>query len=275
MVTMREDGFYKAARGITTLEEILRVVFYSDSDMAYPQDADLIVRLIDGEEVEFERPKEKTPSMPAAPDCTLSQQEIQLPSTEIPPSQTSFPSQPPHPAQSLHPYQSPRVTYPSQPTQLAHSYQTMPSPQLATEASFPTIGTEEMLKMGPLENPLSQESLQGKNKKDHGEKYRIRFEADTITLEQDRIQKFFQYYLSLKNEFGEKISEDLLADFIDFIVYYTTLSQKKYGAVFVEFYLKVIDESPKIFLQFQGYNLRESSPYTQKIRGQRLMEFLT
>jgi len=94
-------------------------------------------------------------------------------------------------------------------------------------------------------------------------------------LEQDRIQDFFQNYISLKNEFGEKLSDDLLKDFIDFIVYHTTLSQEKYGAVFVEFYLKVIEEHPSIFLQFQGYNLHEPSPYYHRMRGQRLMEFLT
>jgi len=204
MVTMREDGFYKAAQGITTLEEILRVVFYSDSDMASSIDADLVIRMIDGEEMPIQ------------------------------------------------------------------------TPQGPNEVTSPPISPQGFEKQESSQNPRPSDTLPQKNTvRDQGERYRIRFEADTITLEQDRIQDFFQKYLTLKNEFGGKISEDLLEDFIDFIVYYTTLSQKKYGAVFVEFYLKVIEEYPKIFLQFQGYNQHEPSAYSQKMRGQRLMEFLT
>jgi len=36
LVSMQEDGFYKAAKGITSLEEILRVVKYNDSDAQLP-----------------------------------------------------------------------------------------------------------------------------------------------------------------------------------------------------------------------------------------------
>ncbi|MDY6844615.1 MAG: GspE/PulE family protein, partial [Thermodesulfobacteriota bacterium] len=45
LISMREDGFYKATRGITSLEEILRVVFYNESDEFSPLSADKIITL--------------------------------------------------------------------------------------------------------------------------------------------------------------------------------------------------------------------------------------
>ena len=50
MISMREDGFYKATQGITNLEEVLRVIFYSDAEAALLRDADEIIRHINGEE---------------------------------------------------------------------------------------------------------------------------------------------------------------------------------------------------------------------------------
>jgi type IV pilus assembly protein PilB len=44
MVTMREDGFYKAVKGITSLDEIQRVIFYAEVDELYPRTAGEIVR---------------------------------------------------------------------------------------------------------------------------------------------------------------------------------------------------------------------------------------
>ncbi len=257
MVTMREDGFYKAAQGITTLEEILRVVFYSDADMESFQDADFVIRMIDGEEIPL------PPSEIAAAQTVQPHQ----------PFQPTQPTQPPQESQTFQPTQTPQPHQPFQPTQPTQPPQT---PQGPNEVTSPPIRPQGLDKQEFSQNTMSSDTLPRKNTvKYQGERYRIRFEADTITLEQDRIQDFFQKYLSLKNEFGGKISEDLLEDFIDFIVYYTTLSQKKYGAVFVEFYLKVIEEYPKIFLQFQVYNQHEPSAYSQRMRGQRLMEFLT
>ena len=95
--------------------------------------------------------------------------------------------------------------------------------------------------------------------------YRVRFEVDTISLEQDRIRDLFQKYQSLKSVNSERMCpEDLLTDFIDFILYYTTLAQRKYGAIFVEFFLKMIKgKGPKIFIQFQKSiqpSLSQSSP---------------
>ncbi|MBE9531194.1 MAG: Flp pilus assembly complex ATPase component TadA [Proteobacteria bacterium] len=45
LVTMRDDGFYKASMGITSLEEIVRVVFNSDSDKFTPRAADDLIAM--------------------------------------------------------------------------------------------------------------------------------------------------------------------------------------------------------------------------------------
>jgi len=118
------------------------------------------------------------------------------------------------------------------------------------------------------------------------EVYRVRFEADTVSLEQDRIRDLFQRYRSLKSLFGEDVSEDLLTDFIDFILYHTALARRKNGAVFVEYFLKIVEgKGPKIFAQFQSCKTKQSPPaspaaspplysYFEKVRGKRLMEFM-
>jgi len=43
LISMREDGFFKATTGITSLEEVLRVVFYNESDQQSARSADDIV----------------------------------------------------------------------------------------------------------------------------------------------------------------------------------------------------------------------------------------
>lgn len=48
MISMREDGFYKAANGITTLEEIIRVVFHNESDDLAPRSVEEVMRLCEG-----------------------------------------------------------------------------------------------------------------------------------------------------------------------------------------------------------------------------------
>jgi hypothetical protein len=48
MVSMREDGFYKAARGITSLEEVLRVVYHNESDVETARTANEVVTLSEG-----------------------------------------------------------------------------------------------------------------------------------------------------------------------------------------------------------------------------------
>ena len=50
LISMREDGFYKATRGITSLEEITRVVFHGESDDLAPRSAKEVVALCEGKE---------------------------------------------------------------------------------------------------------------------------------------------------------------------------------------------------------------------------------
>jgi type II secretory ATPase GspE/PulE/Tfp pilus assembly ATPase PilB-like protein len=50
LISMAEDGFYKAAMGITTLEEVLRVVFVNNCDAAVPYGAGQIIELCGGRE---------------------------------------------------------------------------------------------------------------------------------------------------------------------------------------------------------------------------------
>lgn len=45
MISMREDGFYKAAKGITTLEEIIRVCFHNESDELDARSAESVIGL--------------------------------------------------------------------------------------------------------------------------------------------------------------------------------------------------------------------------------------
>lgn len=49
LISMHEDGFYKATKGITSLEEVVRVVFYNESDGLTPRSAEEIVALCEKE----------------------------------------------------------------------------------------------------------------------------------------------------------------------------------------------------------------------------------
>jgi len=50
LVSMAEDGFYKAAQGITTLQEVLRVVFVNACDASVPYNLDNLMAYCDGAE---------------------------------------------------------------------------------------------------------------------------------------------------------------------------------------------------------------------------------
>ncbi len=47
MISMREDGLYKATKGITSMEEVMRVVYLNDADLDAPRTIDEIVALIE------------------------------------------------------------------------------------------------------------------------------------------------------------------------------------------------------------------------------------
>jgi type IV pilus assembly protein PilB len=59
LVSMREDGFYKASKGITTLEEILRLVYHSQADEQTLRTADEIMAILEGGEKDDVEPSDK------------------------------------------------------------------------------------------------------------------------------------------------------------------------------------------------------------------------
>ena len=68
LISMREDGFYKATKGITSLEEVIRVVFNSESDALQHRSAADIVALCEGTFAETRRTVAPTPdSAPTIP----------------------------------------------------------------------------------------------------------------------------------------------------------------------------------------------------------------
>ena len=44
---MLEDGFYKAAKGFTTIEEVLRVVYHNEADIDVARSAAEIISLLE------------------------------------------------------------------------------------------------------------------------------------------------------------------------------------------------------------------------------------
>lgn len=52
LISMAEDGFYKAVKGVTSLEEVLRVVFVNAGDGEVPYTIDRIMSMCDGAELE-------------------------------------------------------------------------------------------------------------------------------------------------------------------------------------------------------------------------------
>ena len=60
LISMREDGFYKATQGVTTLEEVVRMVFHQESDALSPRPLDEVIALCEGKELPEARPSRKT-----------------------------------------------------------------------------------------------------------------------------------------------------------------------------------------------------------------------
>ncbi|NVL90720.1 MAG: Flp pilus assembly complex ATPase component TadA [Desulfobacterales bacterium] len=73
LISMREDGFYKATLGITSLEEILRVVFYNESDELSPRTAEEIIALCE----------DVTGAFPKQPDSVPTPQKISSQRDEV------------------------------------------------------------------------------------------------------------------------------------------------------------------------------------------------
>ena len=72
LISIREDGFYKATLGTTSLEEVLRVVFFNESDMMHPRSAEEIIALC--ENTDLEMPQF---TKPAPPSVTVRHDEVE------------------------------------------------------------------------------------------------------------------------------------------------------------------------------------------------------
>ncbi|HEY1373902.1 MAG TPA: ATPase, T2SS/T4P/T4SS family [Candidatus Binatia bacterium] len=68
MISMREDGFYKATQGVTTLEEIIRVCFHNESDELEARSAKSVIDVCEGRGVQPMKA-----SMPATPRAAMQQ----------------------------------------------------------------------------------------------------------------------------------------------------------------------------------------------------------
>jgi len=51
LITITEDGFYKALKGLTTLEEVIRVVYRGDSDGLQPISIEELIKGSEGSHV--------------------------------------------------------------------------------------------------------------------------------------------------------------------------------------------------------------------------------
>lgn len=172
LVSMREDGFYKATQGVTTLEEIMRVVFHHESDAVAPRSAKQIIALCEGKEpVDLPQAARKKKEHIAAP----------------------------------------RVAPEKVPVQI-----------------FTNEDASAVLE---------------------GESYRIRFDANTVESEMERIADFFEVYRNIKKDLGESVDGEFLGDFVDFIVDTVKRLRTSEGAEFAEFSLHVRDKKDRIFVE--------------------------
>ncbi len=172
LVSMREDGFYKATQGVTTLEEIMRVVFHHESDAVAPRSAKQIIALCEGKEpADLPQAAREKKEHRAAPKAAPANSAVQIFTNE--------------------------------------------------EAS------------AALE----------------GESYRIRFDANTVESETERIADFFEVYRNIKKDLGESVDGEFLGDFVDFIVDTVKRLRTSEGAEFAEFSLHVRDKKDRIFVE--------------------------
>ncbi len=172
LVSMREDGFYKATQGVTTLEEIMRVVFHHESDAVAPRSAKQIIALCEGKEP------------------------VDLPQAA------------------------------------REKKEHIAAPRVAPEKVPVQIFTNEDAS-AVLE----------------GESYRIRFDANTVESEMERIADFFEVYRNIKKDLGEPVDGEFLGDFVDFIVDTVKRLRTSEGAEFAEFSLHVRDKKDRIFVE--------------------------
>jgi type IV pilus assembly protein PilB len=166
LVSMREDGFYKATQGVTTLDEVIRVVFSHESDIAAPRTAEQVIALCEGRQV------------------------LELP---VPPAVV----------------------------------EKVPMEDISVQV-FTTNEASQALE---------------------GESYRIRFDANTVESETERIADFFEAYRLIKERLGQNVSQEYLGDFVDFVTDTVKRLRTTEGAEFAEFSLHVREQKDRIFVE--------------------------
>ncbi|HEY3306168.1 MAG TPA: ATPase, T2SS/T4P/T4SS family [Candidatus Binatia bacterium] len=170
LISMREDGFYKATQGVTTLEEVVRMVFHQESDALSARPLDEVIALCEGKAPPEARPSRKT--------------------------------------------------------------------------------EYKVIERAPLENvPVQVFTSDSASGALEGESYRIRFDANTVESETERIADFFEAYRKIKQELGETIDGEYLGDFADFIIDTVKRLRTSEGAEFAEFSLHVRDNTDRIFVE--------------------------
>ena len=204
LITLYEDGFYKASKGITSLAEIKRVGFYNESDDTIQRTVDELISLCEGVGQEFSET-----GLPVKKDKIVQEES--------------------HVVDSLNEDRKLTEQTPSSPTEQTPS---RPKKEFSVNDQIEN-NLEE--KSTPVVKPFKDEFLIDSKDKPL---YNIRFEVDAI--DKKSIKELFIVYQGLKKNTGNTISSDLLLDFIDFINNIVRRLKFSHGVNFVEFalYLK-------------------------------------
>jgi Tfp pilus assembly pilus retraction ATPase PilT len=235
LISMREDGFFKATKGITSLEEVLRVVFYNESDQQSARKADDIVRYCkevgpDGSVAAGTReaPKEGAKkgiedSVPAAKSGSGKDTEDGVPRLE-------------------------------------------PGSGGDMEGSTPVAEAgSEKDDEGLL--PATESGPSGPT----GEVYRIRFETETIESEIERVEELFKAYQQTIERMGKSLGSSTFDDFVDFITPVT----KNLESDYVEFCVFVEQDEVKILMEaLVPDSTSPLEPRISKETGLRLINYL-
>ena len=177
LISMREDGFYKATMGLTSLEEVLRVVFYNESDELNPRSGELIRDLC-----------ENTAEASSAP--------------------------------------------------------ALPSRNSSAES-----------------NVIVLEGFGGASAY-VGEIFRMCFDTAAVAAETEKIADFFAQYRDVCANAGRHCPEELLEEFIRFIIYSVQRVETLFSADSVELSIRVEDGRPRIVLEALVPEGRPSLPKT-------------
>jgi len=194
MLSLLEDGFYKASLGVTSLEEILRVVFFNEGDMQNPREAGEIIALCEG--------------------TALADQRMNDPA-EVPGKASND----------------------------------------RDENNIPTLITETAVC--------------------EGEVYRVRLDVTTIESDTKIIEDLFRAYQSIMKRAGIQADQDLLEDFINFIVYTAKRLEISHQAEFIEFCIRTTRGETRLFIETLIPKSGHAGGFnTSRETGMRLTSFL-